>query len=105
LSIRTEPQLGWPGFGGWDAEAVVAAAWAACAPATGYCTFDSLPFHYSEPGKVLDGDDRVPVWSEDGTNDTTQSDRRPLCWQERLSRHERSCWHERPCWHERLGKW
>jgi len=97
--IRTEPlQWGWPGFGGWDAEAEVAAARerlhrlsqagvgtildmtvpglgrdpalvARAADgtglrimfATGYYTYDSLPFpfHFRGPGKGLDGDDRV----------------------------------------------
>jgi phosphotriesterase-related protein len=97
--IRTEPlQWGWPGFGGWDEEAEVAAARerlgrlrragvdtildmtvpglgrdpalvARAAEgtglkvmfATGYYTYDNLPFpfHYRGPGKILDNDDHV----------------------------------------------
>ncbi|MBO0818760.1 MAG: phosphotriesterase [Actinobacteria bacterium] len=97
--IRTEPlQLGWPGFGGWDAEAEVAAARerlrglsragvgaildmtvpglyrdpalvARAAEgtgvkvmfATGYYTYDNLPFpfHYRGRGKILDDEDRM----------------------------------------------
>jgi phosphotriesterase-related protein len=97
--IRTEVmQWGWPGFGGWDTEAEVAAARdrllrlgqagvgtildmtvpglgrdpalvARAAEgtglkmmfATGYYTYDNLPFpfRYRGPGKVLDGDDRM----------------------------------------------
>ena len=97
--IRTEPlQWGWPGFGGWDTEAEVAAARerllglrqlgvgtildmtvpglgrdpalvarAAAGTglkvmfATGFYTYDNLPFpfHFRGPGKVLDGDDHV----------------------------------------------
>ncbi len=97
--IRTESlQWGWPGFGGWDEQAEVAAArerlgqlkragvdtildmtvpglgrdpalvvLAAAGTglkvmfATGYYTYDNLPFpfHYRGPGKVLDHDDHV----------------------------------------------
>ena len=97
--IRTEAlQQGWPGFGGWDEEAEVAAARAkltalkqagvdtildmtvpglgrdvalvartaegsgmAIMFATGYYTYDNLPFPFGfrGPGKLLDGDDRV----------------------------------------------
>jgi phosphotriesterase-related protein len=97
--IRTESlQQGWPGFGGWDTEAEVAAARERLARlaragvgaildmtvpglgrdpalvartaegtglkvmfATGYYTYDNLPFpfHYRGPGKILDGDDRL----------------------------------------------
>ena len=97
--LRTEAlQLGWPGFGGWDAEAEVAAAHerlrglsragvgtildmtvpglyrdpalvARAAEgtglkvmfATGYYTYDSLPFpfQYRGRGKILDDEDRL----------------------------------------------
>ncbi len=97
--IRTEPlHWGWPGFGGWDERAEVAAARerltalrsagvgaildmtvpglgrdpalvanAAAGTgvkimfATGYYTYDSLPFpfQFRGPGRVLDGDDRL----------------------------------------------
>lgn len=97
--VRTESfQWGWPGFGGWDEEAEVAAARERLASlkragvdtildmtvpgigrdpalvaravdgtglkvmfATGYYTYDSLPFpfHFRGPGKPLDGDDRL----------------------------------------------
>jgi phosphotriesterase-related protein len=97
--IRTESlQCGWPGFGGWDEQAEVAAArerlgqlkragvdtildmtvpglgrdpalvaLAAAGTglkvmfATGYYTYDHLPFpfHYRGPGKVLDNNDHV----------------------------------------------
>jgi phosphotriesterase-related protein len=97
--IRTEPlQWGWPGFGGWDEEAEVAAARERLGRlkqagvdtildmtvpglgrdlelvlrtvdgtglkvmfATGYYTYDNLPFpfHYRGPGKLLDNDDHV----------------------------------------------
>jgi phosphotriesterase-related protein len=97
--LRTEPlQLGWPGFGGWDAEAEVAAARerlrglsragvgaildmtvpglyrdpalvARAAEgtglkimfATGYYTYDNLPFpfHYRGSGKILDDGDQM----------------------------------------------
>jgi phosphotriesterase-related protein len=97
--IRTEPlQQGWPGFGGWDAEAEVAAArerlsWLSRAGvgaildmtvpglgrdpelvaravdgtgvkvmfATGYYTYDNLPFpfQYRGRGKVLDDADQM----------------------------------------------
>jgi phosphotriesterase-related protein len=97
--IRTEPlQWGWPGFGGWDEEAEVAAAHERLGQlrqagvgtildmtvpgigrdpalvaraaegtglkvmfATGYYTYDNLPFpfHYRGPGKVFDNDDHV----------------------------------------------
>src|SRR5437879_215673 len=97
--IRTEPlQWGWPGFGGWDEEAEVAAARerlgrlkragvdtildmtvpglgrdpalvARAAEgtglkvmfATGYYTYDNLPFpfHYRGRGKIIDDEDRL----------------------------------------------
>lgn len=97
--IRTEPlQWGWPGFGGWDEEAEVAAARERLGRlrragvdtildmtvpglgrdpalvgravegtglkvmfATGYYTYDNLPFpfRYRGPGKILDNDDHV----------------------------------------------
>jgi phosphotriesterase-related protein len=97
--IRTEPlQLGWPGFGGWDTEAEVAAARERLGQlrqagvgtildmtvpglyrdpaliaraahdtgmkimfATGYYTYDNLPFpfHYRGPGKILDDGDAM----------------------------------------------
>jgi phosphotriesterase-related protein len=97
--IRTEPlQWGWPGFGGWDEEAEVAAAHerlgqlkqagadtildmtvpgigrdpalvarAAAGTglkvmfATGYYTYDNLPFpfQFRGPGKIFDNDDHV----------------------------------------------
>jgi phosphotriesterase-related protein len=98
--IRTESfQWGWPGFGGWDEEAEVAAARERLAAlkrggvdtildmtvpgigrdvglvaravdgtglkvmfATGFYTYDNLPFsfhYYRGPGKILDGDDRL----------------------------------------------
>jgi len=97
--FRTEPlQLGWPGFGGWDAEAEVAAARerlrglsqagvgaildmtvpglyrdpelvARAAEgtglkvmfATGYYTYDKLPFpfQYRGRGKIIDDEDRL----------------------------------------------
>jgi phosphotriesterase-related protein len=97
--IRTEAlQQGWPGFGGWDEAAEVAAARAKLTAlkqagvdtildmtvpglgrdvglvartaegtglrimfATGYYTYDNLPFPFGfrGPGKLLDGDDRV----------------------------------------------
>ena len=97
--IRTEAlQQGWPGFGGWDAEAEVAAArerlrWLRRAGvgaildmtvpglyrdpplvarvaegtglkvmfATGYYTYDNLPFpfQYRGRGKIIDDEDRM----------------------------------------------
>jgi phosphotriesterase-related protein len=97
--IRTESfQWGWPGFGGWEEEAEVAAARERLGAlktrgvdtildmtvpgigrdpalvartvegtglkvmfATGYYTYDNLPFpfHYRGPAKLLDGDDRL----------------------------------------------
>lgn len=97
--IRTESlQQGWPGFGGWDTEAEVAAARQRLSQlsqigvntildmtvpglgrdpalvaraadgtgltvmfATGYYTYDRLPFPFElrGPGKLLDGDDRL----------------------------------------------
>jgi phosphotriesterase-related protein len=97
--IRTEALArGWPGFGGWDTDAEVAAARERLAGlkqagvdtildmtvpglgrdpalvaravagtglrvmfATGYYTYDNLPFpfHFRGPGKILDGDDHL----------------------------------------------